>query len=236
MLKALLIPALLAATPVAADITRYTEHNLLAVVAHETGHAFIREFDVPVLGNEETMADAFALAILWREMPDRLPDIVTDRVAQLRLEADEESPFAEHPGDIWRAGQMVCLFYALDPQAHFDTAQALGIGEFDGACADRGAETARAWRRELAKKAMPAEARVTEVRVSADDTLRGTLANSDALGRDLFALLASIDWHSQITLSFADCGGDDRATWSRNGRTITICDGLIRRFENEAPN
>ncbi|MEL7105631.1 MAG: DUF4344 domain-containing metallopeptidase [Pseudomonadota bacterium] len=236
MLKAVLIPAVLAAAPAAANVTSYTENNLLLVIAHEVGHAFIREFDVPVLGNEETMADAFALALLWREMPDRLPGIVTDRVRQMRFEQDEESPFAEHPGDVWRAGQIVCLFYALDPQAHFDTAVTLGIGEYDGACADRGAEVARAWRRALAEQAMPDNARVTEVRIRADAALQDTLGGNEDLGQALFDLLAGIDWHSLITVSFADCGGDERATWARNGRTITICDGLIQRFENEAPN
>ncbi|MEL7026263.1 MAG: DUF4344 domain-containing metallopeptidase [Pseudomonadota bacterium] len=225
--------AWLAAGPASADISRYTENNVLHVVAHEIGHAFVREFDIPILGNEEVMADAFATALLWREMPDRLPQIIADRTAQMRSEGDKESPFSEYPDDVWRAAQTICLFYALDPQSHFDLAQELGIGEFDGDCADRGTEIARSWRRVLAAEAMPQDARVTEVRAQIDDDLRVEFTPSPEFGEAVFSLLSGIDWHSQITLAFERCDGT--ASWARNGRRITICDAYVQRFEEAGP-
>src|SRR5688572_9004733 len=61
----------------------------LHVVLHELGHALIREFDLPVLGNEETMADAFATHYLTTYLPERALDVLTARVRSLSYEAGE---------------------------------------------------------------------------------------------------------------------------------------------------
>jgi hypothetical protein len=45
-------------------------------MVHELGHALIREFDLPILGNEETMADAFATHYLTTHLPDRAVDAI----------------------------------------------------------------------------------------------------------------------------------------------------------------
>jgi len=41
-------------------VSQFAEDVLFHVVMHEMGHALVREFDLPVLGNEETLADTFA--------------------------------------------------------------------------------------------------------------------------------------------------------------------------------
>ena len=41
----------------------FARNVTVAVVLHELGHALIREFDLPVLGNEVTVADAFAIPV-----------------------------------------------------------------------------------------------------------------------------------------------------------------------------
>ena len=43
----------------AGEITRFGENVITNVTIHEFGHALIREFDLPVLGNEENIADSF---------------------------------------------------------------------------------------------------------------------------------------------------------------------------------
>jgi hypothetical protein len=96
----------------AADVT-------LHVVLHEMGHAVIREFDLMVLGNEETMADAFATHFLIHHLPDRAPAAITARVRSLMLEAGEVpreqwTVKGEHDNDARRAYQITALAIAAD--------------------------------------------------------------------------------------------------------------------------
>ena len=69
-------------TSVASDkAIEFAEDVVLHVVLHEIGHALIREFDLPVLGNEETMADAFATNYLAYHLPERALDVLTAHIA-----------------------------------------------------------------------------------------------------------------------------------------------------------
>ena len=77
-------------TSVASDkAIEFAEDAVLHVVLHEIGHALIREFDLPVLGNEETMADAFATHYLTYHLPERALDAVTARISSWQVEAGE---------------------------------------------------------------------------------------------------------------------------------------------------
>ena len=69
-------------------LSDYTENVLTHVILHELGHALIREFDLPVLANEEVMADAFATSYVVQNMPDRAVDIIAARAAALETEMD----------------------------------------------------------------------------------------------------------------------------------------------------
>lgn len=66
-----------------AEPTAFAENVLLHVILHEIGHAVIREFDLPILGNEETMADAFATYYLVHYLPNRAFDVLNARVMNL---------------------------------------------------------------------------------------------------------------------------------------------------------
>ncbi len=71
------------------DLSTFARNVALHVVLHELGHALVREFDLPILSNEETMADAFATHFLTTHLPDRAPDILAARVNSLLIEAGE---------------------------------------------------------------------------------------------------------------------------------------------------
>ena len=210
----------------------HARDTLIHVLAHEIGHALVREFDLAALGNEEVAADQFATYHLHRTMPDRVEAIVRARVRSWMIQADEESIFAEHPGDVRRAGYTLCFLHGLDPDRFGDLPEESGMTVREAAaCRDSAPEIARAWRRVLAQLAMPVGARVTEVRIDFEQEAWHETLEASGLGEVAWSLLSGFDWHSQITLLVADCDGGAR--WQRNGRTIRICDALIERFQNQ---
>ncbi len=224
--------ALCLALPAAAQdrLSSSTERVLTHIIAHEIGHALIREFDLPVLGNEEVMADAFATIALHEMMPNRVEEIVRARIAAWRAAEGEGGPYDEHPSNVRRAAQAMCLLYGLDPDRFELAARADGMDGEDAAdCRERATEVARSWRRIAAPLRMPDGAQVVETRVLIGEGPWTTALERSRLPDTMGDLLAAFDWHSQITLHFDHCDGG--ASWSRNGRTILVCDDLIARLE-----
>lgn len=209
-----------------------TKHALLHVLAHEIGHALLREFDLPILGPEEDIADDFATIYVSLMLPDRAEAIVAARARQNLADGRVVEMFDEYRSDDQRAGRSICLLYGQDPERFAALADEFGLdGEDAEACRDFPTEIGRSWRRIIARYRLPETARVTEVGFFVADTdIAQAAANSD-LQQDAYTLLAGIDWHSQITLAIDACDGT--AGWSRNGRRITICDAYIRRFEEQ---
>lgn len=215
-------------SPFARDVT-------LHVVLHELGHALIREFDLPVLGNEETMADAFATHYLTTYLPERAADVLRARVASLVFEA-AEVPRAEwdvageHDNDARRACQIAALAVAVDPEKFAPVAAAAGLSQDDVQDAvDYGAEIHRSWRRILAPLWMPAGLASSEAAVELEGT--GTLLadlRASGLPEEIAAALRRFDWHSHVEVRFVE--GDGRAGWSRSARAVTVHSAYVRRF------
>lgn len=219
----------------AMELSSFAKDVVLHVVLHELGHALVREFDLPVLGNEETMADAFATHYLTTHMPERALDVLRARTTSLMIEAREVprerwTVHGEHDNDARRAFQIAALAVAADPDRYAPLAEVVGMSERDAKKArDYGTEIHRSWRRMLAPLWMPDGARSNEVRVVLDAS-DGVLEQLEAAGfaAGLESVLARFDWHSQVTLRFA--AGDGGAAWSRSGRTITVAGDYLRRF------
>ena len=212
----------------AADVT-------LHVVLHELGHAVIREFDLMVLGNEETMADAFATHLLTEHFPERAHAAITARVTSLMIEAnevprDQWTIRGEHDNDARRAYQIAALAIAADSQKYASIAEIVGMSERDisKAC-DYGADIHRAWRRTLAPLMMPAGKHSTEARFRADEATRAFVeAGKPSLLSTIESAIQRIDWHSQVTVDFV--GGEGGAAWNRSARTIKVSGEYLRRF------
>ena len=212
----------------AADVT-------LHVVLHELGHAVIREFDVMVLGNEETMADAFATHMLTEHFPERAHAAITARVTSLMIEADEVPRDAwtvrgEHDNDARRAYQIAALAVAADRKKYASIARIVGMSEREiSRASDYGADIHRAWRRTLTPLMMPAGKRSKEARIRADDATQAFVeAGEPSLLSTIESAISRIDWHSQVTVDFV--GGDGGAAWSRSDRTIKVNGEYLRRF------
>jgi hypothetical protein len=203
------------------------------VVLHELGHALIREFDLPVLGNEETAADAFATCYLTTRMPDRAADVLAARTTSLMIEAAETSGVdwkGEHDDDARRAFQIAALAVAADPVKYAAVAAIVGMSQEEiEAAGDYGDEVHRSWRRALAPLWMPEGTTSGEARVTYDDgSAFLTRLCEDGLASEIASVVGRFDWHSQVTVRFVDADG--RAGWSRSERAVTVHSAYVRRF------
>jgi hypothetical protein len=212
----------------AADVT-------LHVVLHELGHAVIREFDLMVLGNEETMADAFATHLLTEHFPEHAARAISARVKSLMIEADEVprdkwTVRGEHDNDARRAYQIAALAIAADKDKYSEVADLVGMSERESTRAkDYGSDIHRAWRRTLAPLMMPEGRGSKEARLRVDEATREFVdAGEPSLGSVIESAVRRIDWHSQVTVDFV--GGEGGAAWSRSNRTITVNGEYLRRF------
>lgn len=217
----------------------FAEDVLLHVVLHEISHALVREFDLPVLGNEETMGDAFATYYVIEYMPDRALDVLTARVSSLIIESkevpkNEWSVSGEHNNDARRAHQIAALAIAANFEKFSALADLLRMSESDISRArDYGTEIHRSWRRILKPLTMPIGIASREARVGYNDgnDLITQLSKGPLLS-DVKSALTYFDWHSQITISFEE--GNGGASWSRNGRKIKVFNSYIQRFIKQA--
>ncbi|NSX54718.1 DUF4344 domain-containing metallopeptidase [Parasulfitobacter algicola] len=231
---ALALPALVAWPVQAQDpVTPFAEDVLLHVIAHEIGHAVIREFDLPILAREEMQADMFATLAISLLFPERSDAVIRARVQSLLLEGDDESVFSEYPDDYDRAGQILCLYYGLASQDRTEFAQEFGLTGDDATnCRGTAPEIARSWRRLTAPLLRPDYAPVTEVAIRyAETDIPQALSDSETM-QQAYTLLATFDWHSMITLRIESC--EDTAYWQRNGRVLMVCDSYIERFNEQA--
>ena len=213
-------------------LSQATMDALVHVVAHEIGHAFLREFDLPIIGPEEAIADDFATVYVHLTIPERAEQIVAARADQNLSDGEAAERFSEYFDDEQRAGRSVCLLYGLDPERYENLVERYDMGDEDATvCRDFGPEVGRAWRRLIDAYRIPDDARITEVRLVADEfPLAQTIVDSE-LSAMAYDLLSAIDWHSLITLSLERCEGE--TGWSRNQRKITICDSYVERFEEQ---
>jgi hypothetical protein len=197
------------------------------------GHALVREFDIPILGNEETVADAFATYYLTTYMPDRALDAITARVTSLMIEAPDtpaDDFSGEHNHDGRRAYQIAALAIAADAETYAPVAAIVGMSEGDiENAADYGAEIHRGWRRVLGPLWMPEGVESNEARVHfVDDNPFMARLCGDGLAAELEDALRRFDWHSQVTVRFED--DDGGAGWSRGSRTVTVNSEYVARF------
>jgi hypothetical protein len=212
----------------AADVT-------LHVVLHELGHAVIREFDLMVLGNEETMADAFATHLLTEHFPEHAVSAISARVKSLMIEAnevprDQWTVRGEHDNDARRAYQIAALAIAADKEKYAGVVGIVGMSERDiDKARDYGSDIHRAWRRTLSPLMMPAGKVSKLALLRADESTRAFVdAGEPSLASTIQSALQRIDWHSQVTVDFV--GGSGGAAWSRSKRTVTVNSEYLQRF------
>jgi len=218
----------------AENISVFAENVTTHVLYHELAHAIIREFELPVLANEEAMADTFATIYITGLLRDRAAEIVTDRVQSWLFEDAEVSPDTydfkgEHLLDIRRAYQAGCLFYGLDPAEFVEEVAFLELSQRDlSDCSDTAPDQEAGWARTLAPHLLPDGERSNKVEIIfGEGPLKDAMVAS-GLMQSFADNVARFDWPQQITLHFDHC--DQGAYWSRANRKILLCDDYVQRF------
>jgi hypothetical protein len=218
----------------ALPLTAFAVDVTLHVVLHEIGHALVREFDLPVLDNEETLADAFATHYLVTELPERAPAVLRARIASLLHEA-EQVPRAEwavdgeHDNDARRAYQIAAVALAADRDRYEPLADLVGMSaDGRGDAVDYGAEIHRSWRRALRPLWMPDGRESNECRVVVEESVPPSTPFTAELIPEIERTLRRFDWHSMVQVAFTT--GDGGAAWNRSKRTVTVHSGYVQRF------
>jgi hypothetical protein len=220
-------------------VPKFAQDVTLHVVLHELAHALVREFDIPILGNEETVADAFATFYLTTYLRDRAPAVLKARIKSLMIEANEVARAdwtvkGEHNNDARRAYQIAAIAIAADAKKYRNLADMAGMSESQiNASADYGAEIHRSWRRTLKPMWLPEGSLSNEFRLRLDPScpIVAELKKSGVTNA-IASAAKRFDWHSQVTISFAE--GDGGAAWNRSKRTITVKSDYVRRFVRQA--
>lgn len=216
------------------DPAQIMRETVVSVLYHELAHALIREFELPVLGNEESIADSFSTIWISEQLRDEAPSIIQSRIRNWIYEDSQISPTeydfkGEHPIDIRRAYQTACIFYGLDPAEFESYVEWLSFSERDLAdCSDTAPHQSESWAKVLAPHILPEGDLSSKVQVIyGEGPLSESMQSSGLI--EAFALdVAQFDWPELITVHFDRCDGG--ASWDREERRILLCDAYVDRL------
>lgn len=216
--------------PHALDVARH-------VLLHELGHALIREFDVPLTGNEEVAADAFATLALPRIHDEAAARIVTAYAAQQARDHVDRGigdPWSEHPPDLRRAYRAVCLLYGADPARFGGVADWAGLDEGTrDECSDTAPDQQAGWERALAPHMRADGDPSPNVEVIHGEGPMMAEMVAAGLMEEVGDVARAFDWSEPVVLHFDHCDGT--ASWSRTERRVLLCDDYVERFAAAPP-
>lgn len=144
----------LADAKLTAEAEAYAVNNAYSALYHEFGHLFVDQYELPILGGEEYIADAIATLFLLKADDDASVTISYDTVdgylksSELYGETDPGTvDFNDAHGlDVQRAYQMTCLLVGGAPEDYGDLADQVGLDEErQDACADEFDTATRGW-------------------------------------------------------------------------------------------
>ena len=224
------------------DSAEFVTGNVLFVLGHETAHALIAEFGIPVLGREEDAADALA-TIVSLKMSSAFADRVVYNAARGWFLSDQRDRkqgipntfYDEHGMDLQRAYNVVCLMVGGAPEKFEKLADEVKLPEErQGTCQGDFSNASWSWQQALKPHMRKPEDPKTEIPVRYAPTKE--YANLSELGQKLLILESVAGWLSEdfawkrpIALEMQECGSPG-AQWDLRSKKVIICYELIREF------
>lgn len=200
---------------------------------HEAGHALLREFRIPILGNEENIADSFATNYVTQHLRDDAVVIITDR-AKSRIYEDSQATITqkdhkkEHELDIRRAYCAMCVLYGADPADWADATKWANLSQADlDNCSDLAPQITQGWEKTLKPLSIKGKASTNLVIEYERSPYHEALKNSKIFEK-IATHLRKFNWPNKITLLLRKCNGS--AYWKGAQRNIILCDQYIARF------
>ena len=218
----------------AKDLQEFEKGVLTHVLYHELGHALIREFGLPVLANEEAMADSFASVWITQKLRDDAPSIITSRARSWILEDSEFGPEtydfkSEHLLDIRRAYQAACILYGADPADWSHHVDWLEFTEDDLAdCADTSPDQIDGWTSILEPLTYQYGNKDGAVETEYSSGEMATTVKRSGVLEMVADDARRFRWPNGIKFRYEQCNGG--AYWSRSERTISLCESYVLRF------
>ena len=225
------------------DSVEFVTGNVLFVLAHETGHALISVFDLPVLGREEDAADSLA-TIVSLKMANSFADRVVVNAARGWFLSDQRdrkdgspTPFYdEHGLDLQRAYTIVCLLVGGEPSKFVAFANEVKLPEErQKTCHFDYSNASYSWKQVLTPYMRKSDDPRTKIEVNYGEP--GEYATIAALGRKLQILESVAEWLSDdfvwktpISLEMQQCGDEVGTRWLPREKKIIVCYEMIREF------
>jgi len=224
------------------DGVEFVTGNVLFVLGHETAHALISVFEIPVIGREEDAADALATVVSIK-MANSFADRVIVNAAKGWFLSDQRdrkqgipSPFYdEHGLDVQRAYYIVCLLVGGAPDKFLNLAKEVKLPEErQKTCKFDYSNAEWSWDEVLKPHKRKPEDPKTKIEVSYGATTE--FASLAEIGRKLQILESVAEWLSEdfawkipISLEMRECGKAD-ARYLPLSKKIYVCYELIREF------
>ena len=224
------------------DSAEFVTGNVLFVLGHETGHALISEFGLPVLGREEDAADSLA-AIVAIKMASSFADRVVVNAARGWFLSDQRDKkdgvptafYDEHGIDVQRAYSIVCLLVGGQPEKFAGLAKEVKLPEERQAtCRDDYNNAKYSW--DLVLKPYLRKPDDPKINIEVNYGPPGDYAAIAEHGRNLFILESVAEWLSEdfawkrpITLEMQECGSPG-ARWEFRSKKVIVCYEIIREF------
>jgi len=212
----------------------FVESVITHVLYHELGHAVFREFKIPVLANEENMADAFATAYIVKYDRENAIDIVTRRALSWMLEDSEVEPanydlMGEHELDIRRAYRTLCQTYGADPAEWENYFTWVGFSENDlNGCSETSPAVEEEWQRIFSGIRSDSKLHKDLINVRYGNSHLNDYVKELGMLERLAEEASKFNWPNSIEIYFSVCDGG--AYWSKQYRIITLCDRYVERF------
>lgn len=207
------------------------------VLFHEFAHAFIHEFQVLVLSNEEAMADAFATYYITRHLRDEAVDIITSRALSWMIEDSEVLPEdydmkGEHDLDLRRAYQALCQIYGADPAEWRSYFEWVGFSQNDlSGCSETSPAIESGWNQVVGAHRNPGSNAGKVSVIYGEGELKEWVRAYGVL-EQVQREMEQFAWPRPIIIHFDHC--PDGAYWSRSERKIMLCDAYVQRFIDQS--
>jgi hypothetical protein len=213
-------------------------HGIIHILHHEIGHALIDQFQLPVLGQEEDAADAYATITILETYDDPQPILIDAAAAWFAMHdrsaqsADEPDYFGEHDLDIQRGYRIICQAHGYDPDTFEQAAADVELPEDRlESCAADTRQILDGWARLLdgitKDDDTPGGKITVEYRAAGGLTgERQLLEDSGALEEVARWLDAAYLWPQPLTIAAETCD-EENAFYASDKREITMCYEMV---------